>query len=291
MPAAVKKSGKPSWFFAYSYWDSVPVLAGILHFAFLIIFFINFDHLPWQLNVLFGLLYAVSISWNINGIAHNFIHNPYFKSEIFNRLFSLMESLTLLFSQTFYDAVHKRHHIGNSDLPDINGDTIDWLSIYRYGQNQQPEGVWAYTFKSYFRDEPQKIYQEIHKRNPFLAHFGVFEIVVVIALVITGCWLNWRFMLFLAPFYYLGHSLSSLNGYYEHWCGNPKLPIAWGVSCYNRFYNWLWFNNGYHAEHHYRPKHHWTQMKALHLQIAEQQKIAGVHVIDWSHGLGFMQSK
>jgi len=291
MQAAVKKSGKPSWFFAYSYWDSVPVLAGILHFVCLITFFVSFDHLPWQLNVLFGLLYAVSISWNINGIAHNFIHNPYFKSEIFNRSFSLMESITLLFSQTFYDAVHKRHHIGNSDLPGENGNTIDWLSIYRYGHNHQPEGVWAYTFKSYFRDEPQKIYQEIHKRNPFLAHFGVFEIIVVIALVIAGCWLNWSFMLFLAPFYYFGHSLSSLNGYYEHWRGNPNLPIAWGVSCYNRFYNWLWFNNGYHAEHHYRPKHHWTQMKVLHLQIAEQQKAAGVHVIDWSHGLGFMQSK
>lgn len=289
MQAAVKKSSAPRWIFAYSYWDMVPVLAGVLHFVCLIAFFVNFDHLSWQWDIACGLLYAVSISWNINGIAHNFIHNPYFKSEVLNRLFSLMESITLFFSQTFYDAVHKRHHMGNSDLPGANGDTIDWLSIYRYGHDQQPEGVWAYTFKSFFRDEPQKTYQEIHKRNPFLAKFGVFEIVVVIALVITGLLINWKFVLFLVPFYYLGNSLSSLNGYYEHWRGNPNLPIAWGVSCYNRLYNWLWFNNGYHAEHHYRPKQHWTQMKALHLQIAEQQKAAGVHVIDWSHGLGFMQ--
>ena len=289
MQAAVKKSSAPRWIFAYSYWDMVPVLAGVLHFVCLIAFFVNFDHLSWQWDIACGLLYAVSISWNINGIAHNFIHNPYFKSEVLNRLFSLMESITLFFSQTFYDAVHKRHHMGNSDLPGANGDTIDWLSIYRYGHDQQPEGVWAYTFKSFFRDEPQKTYQEIHKRNPFLAKFGVFEIVVVIALVITGLLINWKFVLFLVPFYYLGNSLSSLNGYYEHWRGNPNLPIAWGVSCYNRLYNWLWFNNGYHAEHHYRPKQHWTQMKALHLQIAEQQKAAGVHVIEWSHGLGFMQ--
>lgn len=291
MLAAVKKPSAPGWLFAYAYWDILPALAGLMHFVLLIMFFVNFDHLSWPLDVVFGLLYAVSISWNINGVAHHFIHNPYFKSEILNRCFSLIESITLLFSQTFYDAVHKRHHIGNSDLPGQNGDTIDWLSIYRYGHDQQPEGVWAYTFKSFFRDEPQKIYREIHKRNPFLARFGVFEIVVVVALVIAGFWFNWRFMLFLVPFYYLGHCLSSLNGYYEHWRGNPHLPIAWGVSCYNRLYNWLWFNNGYHAEHHYRPKQHWTQMKALHLQIAAQQKAAGVHVIDWSHGLGFMQSK
>jgi fatty acid desaturase len=96
-------------------------------------------------------------------------------------------------------------------------------------------------------------------------------------------------MLFMMPFYYLGHSFSSLNGFYEHYKANPDLPIAWGVSSYSWLYNFIWFNNGYHAEHHYRPSHHWTKMKALHKQLADQQKEAGVHVIKWSHGLGFLQ--
>ena len=65
------------------------------------------------------------------------------------------------------------------------------------------------------------------------------------------------------PFYYFGHSLSSLNGYYEHFKGDPDTPIAWGVSTYNRLYNWTWLYNGYHAEHHYRPKIHWTRMTEL----------------------------
>lgn len=282
---------KPGFLFAYSYWDVIPVVFGILHFAYLIGMFLWFDRLPWYANVLLGLVYAVSISWNINGISHNFIHNPYFKSEFLNRIFSLLESVTMVFSQTFYDAVHKRHHIGNSDRPDANGNTIDWLSIYRYGSNGEPENVWAYTFKSYFRDDPAEIYREIKKRNPGLARFGVFEILCAILLVLVGFVLNWKFMLFMVPFYYLGHCLSSLNGWYEHWRGNPDLPIAWGVSSYSKLYNLIWFNNGYHAEHHYRPKHHWTKMHELHLQIADKQKEAGVHVITWSHGLGFLQPK
>lgn len=282
---------KPRFLFAYSYWDLVPVVFGVLHFAYLIGMFLWFERLPWYANVLLGLVYAVSISWNINGISHNFIHNAYFKSEFLNRLFSLIESVTMVFSQTFYDAVHKRHHIGNSDRPDANGNTIDWLSIYRYGSNGEPENVWAYTFKSYFRDDPAEIYREIKKRNPGLARFGVFEIICSILLVLVGFVMNWKFMLFMVPFYYLGHCLSSLNGWYEHWRGNPDLPIAWGVSSYSKLYNLIWFNNGYHAEHHYRPKHHWTKMHELHLQIADKQKEAGVHVITWSHGLGFLQPK
>ena len=65
-----------------------------------------------------GLLYAFCINANINGISHNFIHNPYFRSPLLNRLFSLLESVTCCFSQTYYDVVHMQHHKGNSDRQD-----------------------------------------------------------------------------------------------------------------------------------------------------------------------------
>jgi fatty acid desaturase len=73
-----------------------------------------------------------------------------------------------------------------------------------------------------------------------------------------------------------------------HYGGNPDKPIAWGVSSYNKLYNWTWFYNGYHAEHHFRPKVHWTRMEAFRDQILEQQRIAGVRVIRPRHALGFL---
>ncbi|NDF01527.1 MAG: hypothetical protein EB034_25165, partial [Verrucomicrobia bacterium] len=110
-----------SWLFAYSRWDLVPVLAGLAHLAYVLALFVLFPQLPWWALALLGFVYSVSISWNINGISHNFLHNPYFRSHFLNRAFSLVESLACGFSQTFYEYVHKRHHVGNSDRQDEKG--------------------------------------------------------------------------------------------------------------------------------------------------------------------------
>ena len=91
-------------------------------------------------------------------------------------------------------------------------------------------------------------------------------------------------------FNYLGQCLSSLNGYYEHFGGDPEKPLAWGVSTYEKVYNWTWMNNGYHAEHHYRPKVHWTKMPELHRTIASEQEQAGTRVIRPPHPLGFLDA-
>ncbi len=284
--ARVNKSGV----MAYSAWDIVPVLCGLLHLAFIVGVFVTFDRLPiWALAAL-GVVYAVSISWNINGVSHNFIHNPYFRWRLLNRVFSVVESLACGFGQTFYRCVHMRHHIGNSDRPDHeHGDsTIDWLSIYRHGHDGEPENVWSYTFLSFFRDDPRAIYKEIARKNRFEARFGLFEIALFLAMFVAMGVLKWPFLIWLLPSWYIGHCLSYLNGYFEHYAGNPDKPIAWGVSTYHKLYNWLWFNNGYHAEHHYRPRQHWTRMAELHAAIADEQRREGTRVIRPPHALGFL---
>lgn len=50
----------------------------------------------------------------------------------------------------------------------------------------------------------------------------------------------------------------------------------------------LAFYNGYHAEHHFRPKVHWARLQAFRDQIVEQQRAAGVRVIKPPHALGFL---
>ena len=150
-----------------------------------------------------------------------------FSLALLNRLFSILESITVGFSQIFYECIHMQHHKGNADLPNENGETVDWISIYKH------------------------------------SHDGAAE----------------------HPF---GHSLSYLNGFYRHYGGNPDEPLAWGVSSYDKLYNWTWFYNGYHAEHHFRPKVHWTRIQALRDQILEEQRAAGVRVIKLPHALGFL---
>ncbi|MES2181612.1 MAG: fatty acid desaturase [Pseudomonadota bacterium] len=276
--------------FAHSYWDAIPVSWGLLHFAYFIGMLVGFSYLPWWANLMTGLFYAFSISWNVNSVSHNFIHNAYFNSNILNRAFSLLESITLGFSQTMYDHVHRQHHIGNNDRIGADGKTVDWISFYQHGKNGKPEPALKYALLSFFRDDPKRISQGIRRLNPFLAKFATFELVLVFVMIGSLFLINWKLGLFFIGFHYLGHSLTAMNGYYEHFGANPDKPIAWGVSCYQPLFNWLWLNNGYHAEHHYRPKHHWTQMKTLHQTIATKQIEAGVRVIGWPHQFGFLNT-
>jgi fatty acid desaturase len=274
--------------FTYTRWDIVPALAGVAHLAYVLALFLAFKYLPWWALIPLGLVYSVSISWNINGVSHNFLHNPFFRSKVLNRLYSILESLACGFSQVLYEDIHRRHHMGNADLPDSAGKTIDPLSIYKKGHEGHPENPWSYVFLSFFRDDPREAFDSIARKSKAQACWGVAEIALFLAFFATMGIINWHFIVYFLPFWYFGHCLSYLNGYYLHYGGNPDVPVAWGVSSYHKLYNWLWFYNGYHAEHHYRPRVHWTKMRDLHAQIAEQQRAAGTRVIGPPHALGFL---
>lgn len=292
MPSVIlpKKPG----LFRYSNWDAVPVLFAFVHLAYLASMYVVFTrvHLPWAWKIplmgLMGVVYSFSISWNINGISHNFIHNRYFNSQFLNRCFSMVESACCVFSQVMYDYVHRRHHMGNADRPDEKGETVDWLSIYAHGHDGHAEGMWSYFFLQFFRDDPKRTLRELGEHNPGEAKWGRIEMGIDGVIMLGGLLLSWKFMLFFLPFWYLGHCLSNLNGYFEHFGGNPDVPMAWGVSSYHWLYNKVWFYNGYHAEHHYRPRAHWTRMHQLHKDIEEEQRRVGVRVIKPPHAFGFL---
>ena len=147
-PIKIQIPKTDSKIFAYTRWDIVPTIAAVFHLALFLSLYFLFPHAPLWVMLILGLVYANCINANINGISHNFIHNPYFRSPLLNRLFSLMESIACCFSQTYYDVVHMQHHKGNSDKQDETGETVDWISIYRHGHDGEAENVWSYVFLS-----------------------------------------------------------------------------------------------------------------------------------------------
>jgi fatty acid desaturase len=92
--------------FAHTRLDVIPILAAVCHCVYFFGMFYLFTRVPLWVMLILGFIYSVSISWNINGVSHNFIHNPYFRSPLLNRLFSVLESVTVGFSQVFYDCIH-----------------------------------------------------------------------------------------------------------------------------------------------------------------------------------------
>ncbi len=61
------------------------------------------------------------------------------------------------------------------------------------------------------------------------------------------------FMLVYLPGYLAGLGLCAMQGHWEHTLGQP-------ISHYGRIYNFLCFNDGYHAEHHAAPAIHWSRL-------------------------------
>ncbi len=70
-------------------------------------------------------------------------------------------------------------------------------------------------------------------------------------------WLPAFFFWLYLPGYLLGLGLCSLQGRYEH---VRETTRGMGVSYYNRCYNFFWFNDGYHTEHHLFPRCHWSEI-------------------------------
>jgi fatty acid desaturase len=275
--------------FRYSAWDAVPAALVYIHLGLLVAFLLAWPQLSWAARLAGAGLYAFAIGWNQDSVSHNFIHNPFFTSKLLNRITEYALTLENGVPQTMYAYVHMRHHAGNSDRPDAKGRTIDPISIYRNGADGLAEPVLPYVLLGFWRDDdPFTVAREIGRKRPAEAKRALHEFWVMVAVYAALLVFRWDFVLVLAPFYYLGQSLSFLIAYYEHLGAEPENPLATGVSTYEPIYNLLFLNNGYHAEHHFRPKQHWTKMSALKREIAREQVAAGVRVIGPAHFLGFL---
>ncbi|MCC6624577.1 MAG: fatty acid desaturase [Deltaproteobacteria bacterium] len=93
---------------------------------------------------------------------------------------------------------------------------------------------------------------------------GVIALVVVTLTALApafalGAWL---------PAIGMGLLLCSLQGRMEHARGE-----ALGISCYGRLHNGLWFNDGFHVEHHRWPGLHWSELPRRRLASAPTSRL------------------
>ena len=79
---------------------------------------------------------------------------------------------------------------------------------------------------------------------------GVATLFAAMAVTMPGF-----FFLAYLPGWFVGLGLCWLHGHYEHAQGT--------TSHYGRLYNVLFFNDGYHVEHHAHPTLHWTDLKGV----------------------------
>jgi hypothetical protein len=111
-----------------------------------------------------------------------------------------------------------------------------------------PQSLWAARHLAHHRNEP-------FRRTPVRA---IWLIEGALVLLLWVCLLLLAPRLFVTvylPGWLLGLGLCQLQGHFEHARGT--------VSHYGWLYNWLFFNDGYHVEHHVRPTRHWRVLPEM----------------------------
>jgi len=84
--------------FLHTRWDAIPALAALFHLAYFVGLFFLYPHAPLWLMLILGFIYSLMVNANINGVGHNFIHNPFFRSKTVNRICGVTHSIACCFS-------------------------------------------------------------------------------------------------------------------------------------------------------------------------------------------------
>jgi hypothetical protein len=152
-----------------------------------------------------------------------------------------------------------------------NANTIGHNFIHRpFFRSKAANGAYS-AFLSLVLGVPQSLWRARHLAHHAEAQYAgqtfrsaavrfwsariLFESVLVVSLWgILGAMTPDFLLTVYAPGYLIGLGLCFLQGHFEHAGGT--------TSHYGRIYNTLFFNDGYHVEHHRRPGVHWTELSA-----------------------------
>jgi hypothetical protein len=86
---------------------------------------------------------------------------------------------------------------------------------------------------------------------------------------------------FYVPAWYLGQVSAYAENYLEHYGADPYNKLKDSASCYGKLHNLIWFNNGYHQEHHLRPAMHWSRIKEVKLDMLPVEERRVVPIAHW----------
>ena len=150
---------------------------------------------------------GLGVWWLLNTVAHNFIHQPFFRSRELNKVFAFYLSAISGVPQQLWRERHIAHHANKR---------------------------WQWILSS------ELLIQAVAVALIWICLFH-FAFAVALGAVVPG--------------FLLAMLLCAMQGHFEH--------VGGTVSNYGRFYNWLFFNDGFHHEHHHRPGAHWSALPEL----------------------------
>jgi fatty acid desaturase len=175
-----------------------------------------------------------------------------------------LNSFCLGVPESVYRLHHLEHHRFN------NSPEKDDSSTYKYGQDGKEENIFSYSTLGVLRTDLVRLYKIALGQSSMVKVELISLVLFFIVLII----LNWQTFLGYVLTSYIGGQIFALwENYCEHHLADYKDRKRDSVSCYDSFYNLIWFNNGYHQEHHYSPTVHWTKIKEVKSRLPEDRVV------------------
>ena len=271
-----------SGIFAHSNWDALLVLITLVQLCLIVWGSANFDHFTTIEAVAFAAIQVILCATQYDVVMHNFIHTRFFRSRALNSIFAILCGLPVMNAFTDAAMQHLTHHKHvNDPIDPATGSTKDPTSTYRFGTEGRHEPLWRYALLAPLRDlaeAPDYRKRPTLRRRVFVerSFLGAFWAAILVY--------NWRFLIFYLLVIYAAQIVNCAQNYFEHYGAAPGSSLTDSVSCYGRLYNLVWFNNGYHQEHHYRPGVHWSRVKELRREMLPNDRR---RVVRWGHCMNF----
>jgi fatty acid desaturase len=267
--------------FAHTWKDGILVALAVVQVAVIVAATVYSTTLPLAWTLALGAGTVFLICTNIQCVAHNFLHNPFFVSKPLNRAFSVLNTLCIGVPQSLYRVHHLHHHKYNNDAKDpATGTTRDVTSTFRFGKNGGEETIVTYALLGFFRSSFEYMWNQAKQKG--LLGLVIAEMIALAAFVSALAAVNWRgFLFFYLPVWYLGQVAAMAENYVEHHGAIPGDRKTDSVSAYGRLYNFIWFNNGDHQEHHWKPQVHWTEVPTLRAQLPPETSRRVVRTAHW----------
>lgn len=202
------------------------------------------------------ILWVIMISFTGSAVAmlikHNHCHLGLFRNKWMNTMMDMWLNVLTCSSCSSVKIIHNiNHHCY------INEVGKDWGSTHHFESNGRLSGMMRYVFVApfLFLNEKQKwlnarktslIYRYNKNENAF--------ILVTLALLIMYNPMGGIYI-FVVPAILLQYALVSMN-YIQHSGNDQNHKKSNNIQA--KWVNRLFFNVGYHIEHHHNPKKHWS---------------------------------
>lgn len=245
--------------------------------------------LSWYWQLLVAPFHIFVIVNSQNSALHHHSHWTTFTSKTLNRVYDLLVSAANASKVQTYRIAHNTHHKYVNDIP-VNGVCKDPISVFAQGNNGELENSWRFCYRMAVMQmlDPWKyVFVDAWKSaRPYLPLYNFslwrreqYAIVIFFLplMLINFAYCAWLLVgiYFVAQFITYGWHYGDHYGSYQFRGDTTRDSIG----IYNKWYNLISSNAGYHQEHHHKPAVHWTKLPTV-TPLLPQDRVTfdGMHI-------------